>query len=89
MKALISAHHNSSDVVGVISIQIELEGHHLVVVRLQLTLNHSVYFIRELQRQRRSMVMTGVSLSSKMLSNTKGRMDFVNMSHVNTNAIPL
>lgn len=40
-------HHDSRDVFWVISIQIELEGHHLVIVRLQLTLHHPVHFIRE------------------------------------------
>lgn len=42
--------HDSSNVLWVISIHVELEGHHLVVVCLQLTLHHPVHFIRELQR---------------------------------------
>lgn len=45
------AHHDSSDVFRVISIQVKLEGHHLVIVCLQLTLHHPVHFIRELQRR--------------------------------------
>lgn len=44
-------HHDGSDVFGIVSVQVELECHHLVVVRLQLTLHHAVHFIRELQRQ--------------------------------------
>lgn len=43
-------YHDSSDVLGVVSIQVELEGHHLVIVCLQLTLHHPVHFVRELQR---------------------------------------
>lgn len=43
--------HDSGDVFGVISIQVELERHHLVIVCLQLALHHPVNFIRELQRQ--------------------------------------
>lgn len=49
------SHHDGSDVFGIVSVQVELECHHLVVVRLQLTLHHAVHFIRELQRQTRSV----------------------------------
>lgn len=48
------SHHDSGDVFGIVSVQVELERHHLVVVRLQLTLHHPVHFIRELQRRRGS-----------------------------------
>lgn len=66
-------HHDSGDVFRVISIQVELEGHHLVIVRLQLTLHHPVHFIRELQRRTGSMVMTGACLPSKPASKGKHR----------------
>lgn len=56
---MIITHHDSSDVFRVISIQVKLEGHHLVIVRLQLTLHHPVHFIRELHRRTRSMVNDG------------------------------
>lgn len=48
------AHHDSSNVFWVISIQVELEGHHLVIVRLQLALHHPVHFIRELMDTERT-----------------------------------
>ncbi len=60
------AHHDSGDVFRVISIQVELEGHHLVVVRLQLTLDHAVHFIRELQRRTGSKATSGVCLPSEV-----------------------
>lgn len=66
-------HHDSSDVFGVISIQVKLEGHHLVIVCLQLTLHHPVHFIRELQRRTGSMVMTVYCLPSKTQSKVKQR----------------
>lgn len=47
------AHHDSSNVFWVISIQVELEGHHLVIVCLQLALHHPVHFIRELMETER------------------------------------
>lgn len=49
----VMTHHDSSNVFRVISVQVKLEGNHLVIVRLQLTLHHPVHFIRELQRRDR------------------------------------
>lgn len=66
-------HHDSSDVFRVISIQVKLEGHHLVIVCLQLTLHHPVHFIRELQRGTGSMLMTGACWLSETLSTVKHR----------------
>lgn len=57
------SHHDGSDVFGIVSVQVELECHHLVIVRLQLTLHHAVHFIRELQRQTGS-----VTASFRLLS---------------------
>lgn len=58
-------HHDSGDVLRVITIQVELEGNHLVIVGLQLTLHHPINFIRELQRRTGSMVMMFVCLPLK------------------------
>lgn len=37
--------HNAGDVFRAVSVQIELERDHFVVVRLKLTLHHAVHFI--------------------------------------------
>ena len=64
----LASHHDSSDVFGIVSVQVELEGHHLVVVRLQLTLHHPVHFIRELQRHTGSTSLTSFCLLSQLAS---------------------
>lgn len=70
-----ASHHDSSNVFGIVSVQVELEGHHLVIVRLQLTLHHPVHFIRELQRQTGSAVLTGFCLLSKPASKAEHKWD--------------
>lgn len=51
-------HHVSSDIFWVISVHIKLESHHFVIVRLQLTLDNTIHFIRKLQRQKESTAIT-------------------------------
>lgn len=43
------AHHDSRDFLWVVPVQVELEGHHLVVVGLQLALHHPVILVGDLQ----------------------------------------
>lgn len=42
------SHHGGCNFLWVVPIQVELEGHHLVVVGLQLALHHSVTLVRDL-----------------------------------------
>lgn len=46
---LFGPYHHGCNVLWVVSIQVKLECHHLVVVGLQLTLHHSVHLIRHLE----------------------------------------
>lgn len=51
-QTMLCAHHVRGDFLGSVAIQIKLEGHHFVVVGLQLTLNHLVSGVTHLRAQR-------------------------------------
>lgn len=88
----LASHHDSSNVLGIVSVQVELECHHLVIVRLQLTLHHPVHFIRELQRQTGSTVLTGFCLLSKAASKAahkRHNMFLCVSKHEDTSLVPL
>lgn len=46
---LLCTHHDGCDFFRIVPIQVKLEGHHLVVVGLQLALHHPVILVRDLQ----------------------------------------